>query len=149
MTQLNINMTAEFERDLAALMKARKIKQKSDAIRYAVAAAARAERKRRDFSALLGALAASKPNDKPRKVCPRRTRPRRLRQSKQPLPARGKREVLSPRSTRRSGATKARWQLQQPLGSFFPMPPAPARQVQRLDRVQRVTTPHRLSRRVG
>jgi hypothetical protein len=66
MAQLNLNVTDEFERDLRTVMKARKIKQKSDAIRYAVAAAASAEKKRRDFAALLGVFASAKPNPHPR-----------------------------------------------------------------------------------
>ncbi|MCC6807726.1 MAG: hypothetical protein IT381_09900 [Deltaproteobacteria bacterium] len=66
MAQLNLNLTDEFERDLRTLMKARKIKQKSEAIRYAVSAAANAEKKRKDFDTLLGALASAAPNHHPR-----------------------------------------------------------------------------------
>lgn len=66
MAQLNLNLTPSFERDLRALMKARQINQKSDAIRYAVAAAVQAEKKRRDFAALLGAFSSAKANPNPR-----------------------------------------------------------------------------------
>ena len=60
---------------------------------------------------------------------------------------RGKDEVSSRRSTRKSGATKT--QPQQPLPSFVPMPPAPARKVRRVNRMHSVTIPSRPSRRVG
>jgi Arc/MetJ-type ribon-helix-helix transcriptional regulator len=45
MRQININVTPEFQRDLDMLMRKRKLKNKSDAIRFAVrqAAGARAE----------------------------------------------------------------------------------------------------------
>lgn len=68
MSQLNINVTPEFERDLRALMKSRKLTRKSDAIRYAVHMAVKGEQKRRDFEALLGALNNAAPNESPRFV---------------------------------------------------------------------------------
>ena len=40
MRQLNLNVTAEFERDLEAFMKSRRIARKSDAIRQALREAA-------------------------------------------------------------------------------------------------------------
>ena len=56
MAQINLHTTAEFEADLAALMKARRRRSKSEAIRLAVheAAASHAHPPRRDLSALLG-----------------------------------------------------------------------------------------------
>ncbi|MBM3533214.1 MAG: hypothetical protein FJX60_09305 [Alphaproteobacteria bacterium] len=56
MAQVNLHTTPEFEEALSALMKARKLKSKSEAIRLAVQEAAapfRAPRKR-DLSALIG-----------------------------------------------------------------------------------------------
>jgi hypothetical protein len=71
-----------------------------------------------------------------------------LRRSRRPMPLRGKDEVSSRRATRRPGATKG--PPQQPHGSFVPMPPpAPARKVQRVNRMYSVTMPRRPSRRVG
>ncbi len=67
--------------------------------------------------------------------------------ARRPMPLRGKDEVSSRRATKRPGATKG--QPQQPLGSFVPMPPAPARKVQRVNRMHSVTMPRRPSRRVG
>jgi hypothetical protein len=56
MTRINLHATAEFEADLAALMKARKLRSKSEAIRLAVheAAAPQAGPRKRDLRALIG-----------------------------------------------------------------------------------------------
>lgn len=52
MRQININVTPEFEKDLQRLMRQRKCKTKTEAIRVAVHEAAQAETKK-DFSAFL------------------------------------------------------------------------------------------------
>jgi hypothetical protein len=57
MPQINLNTTPEFEQQLATLMRLKSLATKSDAIRLAVAAQARAaeaESLRRDFSQLIG-----------------------------------------------------------------------------------------------
>ena len=58
MPQLNLNVTPEFERDLEALMKARGLKNKSDAIRLAVREARLAPNPplKLDLSALIGLI---------------------------------------------------------------------------------------------
>jgi hypothetical protein len=61
MAQINLHTTPEFEADLAALMKARGIKSKSEAIRLAVheaagAAAPPAPPKKIDLSPLIGLI---------------------------------------------------------------------------------------------
>ena len=69
MSQLNMNVTKEFEEDLAHLMKLRAIRTKADAIRTAVREAVdRALRPRRntEFRDWLGAGLKAKPNPEPR-----------------------------------------------------------------------------------
>jgi hypothetical protein len=58
MAQINLHTTPEFEAELAALMKGRGIKTKSEAIRLAVheAAAPYAAPPKRDLSALIGMI---------------------------------------------------------------------------------------------
>lgn len=58
MAQINLHVTEEFEKALEALMRARKLRSKSEAIRYAVQEAAAPYRAApaRDFSALQGLL---------------------------------------------------------------------------------------------
>jgi hypothetical protein len=68
-SQLNINVTPEFERALERLMRLRSIASKSEAVRVAVQeAAAREERARRqpNFQKWRGAALAAAPNPKPR-----------------------------------------------------------------------------------
>jgi hypothetical protein len=68
MAQLNLNVTPEFERDLRRLMKMSGIRQKSEAVRFAVRqAAARAGASGDyDFRAWLGLGLKAPPNPKPR-----------------------------------------------------------------------------------
>ena len=56
MAQINLHTTPEFERDLVALMKARRLRSKSEAIRVAVreAAAPYTAAAQHDLSALIG-----------------------------------------------------------------------------------------------
>ena len=59
MAQINLHITPEFESQLAVLMRLRAIPSKSEAIRMAVAAQAKAAQMshlRRDFSALVGLI---------------------------------------------------------------------------------------------
>lgn len=58
MAQINLHVTPEFEEALEALMRARRLRSKSEAIRYAVQEAAAPYRAvpPRDFSALQGLL---------------------------------------------------------------------------------------------
>jgi hypothetical protein len=66
MAQLNLHITPEFESQLAVLMRLKAIPSKSEAIRMAVAAQAKAAQMsqlRRDFSALVGLI---KPNQRAR-----------------------------------------------------------------------------------
>ncbi|MFO8071245.1 MAG: ribbon-helix-helix protein, CopG family [Polyangia bacterium] len=69
MTQLNINVTAEFGSALEELMRARGIRSKSEAIRTAVAEAAElaaASAPIEDFSSLIGAALEAPLNPEPR-----------------------------------------------------------------------------------
>jgi hypothetical protein len=69
MSQLNMNVTEDFQEDLERLMKLRTIRTKADAIRTAVREAVeRALRPRNDteFRDWLGAGLKAKPNPQPR-----------------------------------------------------------------------------------
>lgn len=67
MVQMNINLTQQFQRDLELYMKARGIKQKSEAVRQAVKEALEAvERKKYDFGRLLGIGLKAPLNPNPR-----------------------------------------------------------------------------------
>ena len=69
MSQLNLHVKPEFERDLARLMRLRGISTKSEAIRLAVRETARrAQRssKRTDFASWKGAALAAALNPRPR-----------------------------------------------------------------------------------
>lgn len=60
MAQINLHTTPEFEQQLGELMRLKSISTKSEAIRMAVAAQAKAaqmSQQRRDFSALIGLFA--------------------------------------------------------------------------------------------
>ena len=68
-SQLNVNLTPQFERALERFMRLRSIATKSEAVRLAVLeAAAREERARRrpDFQRWRGAALATPPNPAPR-----------------------------------------------------------------------------------
>lgn len=67
MAQLNLNLTPEFERDLAALMKERGIGTKSEAIRTAVRESLLRAAKpsdRPNFQSLVGSLKQTNPRPK-------------------------------------------------------------------------------------
>ena len=68
MKQLNLNVTAEFERDVQAFMKSHKISRKSEAIRQALrdAAARSAAGEEYDFRSWLGLGLKSPLRRKPR-----------------------------------------------------------------------------------
>lgn len=68
MKQLNVNITAAFERDLRRFMKAAGIKRKSDAVRQAVREAAERARpqKKYDFHSLIGVALGGTENPNPR-----------------------------------------------------------------------------------
>jgi Arc/MetJ-type ribon-helix-helix transcriptional regulator len=69
MSQVNVHPTSEFERALRELMRLRKIKTKSEAIRAAVQEAADRERRRQatpDFSRWVGLGAKAPQNPAPR-----------------------------------------------------------------------------------
>ena len=69
MPQLNLHLTAEFEEALDELMKFRQIRTKSEAVRWAVLAAAERERRRRaptEFSKWLGLGRQEPENPSPR-----------------------------------------------------------------------------------
>lgn len=69
MSQLNINLTADFSRALERLMRARGLRSKSEAVRLAVAEAAeRATHasKRKDFKDLVGLCCQAPLNPHPR-----------------------------------------------------------------------------------
>lgn len=64
MAQINLHTTPEFEQQLGLLMRLKDIPSKSEAIRMAVAAQAKAaqlSQRRRDFSALIGLVEAAQP----------------------------------------------------------------------------------------
>ena len=64
MAQINLHTTPEFEQQLGLLMRLKSIPTKSEAIRMAVAAQAKAaqiSQQRRDFSALIGMLKSEQP----------------------------------------------------------------------------------------
>lgn len=64
MPQINLHTTPEFEQQLGDLMRLKSIPSKSEAIRMAVAAQAKAaqlSQRRRDFSALIGLLRTEQP----------------------------------------------------------------------------------------
>ncbi|MGD9582938.1 MAG: hypothetical protein AB7V26_04595 [Lysobacterales bacterium] len=64
MAQINLHTTPEFEQQLGLLMRLKGIPSKSEAIRMAVAAQARAAQvgqRRRDFAALIGLVASAQP----------------------------------------------------------------------------------------
>lgn len=69
MTQLNINMTSSFERDLRRLMKVRHIKTKAEAVRVAIQETLEhttSHLKPLDFSSWVGAATQVPINKKPR-----------------------------------------------------------------------------------
>lgn len=69
MPQLNLHLTSEFEEALAELMRLRRIRTKSDAVRLAVLEAARREpghRKTADFSSWRGLGLEAPENPNPR-----------------------------------------------------------------------------------
>lgn len=69
MSQLNLHVTAEFERDLAGFMRLRELATKSEAIRLAVREGferARAAPPRKSFASWAGAALAVAPNPSPR-----------------------------------------------------------------------------------
>lgn len=68
MKQLNLNITAEFERDLRRVMKAGGFKTKSEAVRHAVhdAAERTQQKKTYDFRSLIGVALGGKENPNPR-----------------------------------------------------------------------------------
>jgi hypothetical protein len=64
MAQINLHTTPEFEQQLGVLMRLKSISTKSEAIRMAVAAQAKAaqmSQQRHDFSALIGLLKTEQP----------------------------------------------------------------------------------------
>ncbi len=64
MAQINLHTTPEFEQQLGLLMRLKAIPSKSEAIRMAVAAQAKAAQDshlRRDFSALIGLVKPTRP----------------------------------------------------------------------------------------
>lgn len=64
MPQINLHTTPEFEQQLALLMRLKALPSKSEAIRLAVAAQARAAQQdglRRDFTALVGLVKPRQP----------------------------------------------------------------------------------------
>lgn len=67
MAQINLHVTPEFEEALEALMRARRLRSKSEAIRYAVQEAAAPYRTApaRDFSVLQGLLRRHSPRKRP------------------------------------------------------------------------------------
>lgn len=68
MSQLNINMTPQFEKDIRAYMKLKSIKYKSQALRAAVADCLKAPQKQpaTDFRSWLGAANKGKQSPNPR-----------------------------------------------------------------------------------
>ena len=68
MKQLNVNIDEEFERDLRRVMRTAGFKTKSEAVRYAVRAAAEHSSpvKRTDFRSWIGLALKGKPNPNPR-----------------------------------------------------------------------------------
>jgi Arc/MetJ-type ribon-helix-helix transcriptional regulator len=69
MAQMNLHLTAEFERALARFMRLRKLSSKSEAVRIAVQEAAEREVRTRsatDFREWLGKGHAAPPNPAPR-----------------------------------------------------------------------------------
>ena len=99
MVQINLHVTAEFEEALEALMRGRRLRSKSEAIRYAVQEAAAPYRAApaRDFSALQGLLRRHAPAKK-------RARQRPVAELEQEIDDEMERALAARRNTSRKSA---------------------------------------------